>query len=107
MGMTAPEKPAEQPKGTAMQTQEPSDELGQEPGVSEDELIKAATTFDQKQLAFTLANQVRQTAMIRRAAAAIASTGWGHSITPVARAAVARYCLEVGCDPVRHVYVLG
>jgi len=106
--MTGPGKPPEPTEGTALQPREEQpDELGPEPGVSEDELMKAATSFDQKQLAFTLANQVRQITMIRRAAAAIASTGWGHAITPVARAAVARYCLEVGCDPVRHVFVLG
>ena len=71
------------------------------------ELIASAKTFEERQLAWTLASKIRQNDMLRQAAAAIGETGWGKDISQAARAAVARYCLEVGADPVRHVHVLG
>jgi hypothetical protein len=70
-------------------------------------LLEHAQSPQERAAAFQLATQVRQTHMLREAAAAIAATAWGTNISPVARAAVARYCLEVGIDPVRHVFVLG
>jgi hypothetical protein len=45
--------------------------------------------------------------MLRRTAMAVAETGWGKNISPVARQAVVRYSMEIGADPVRHIYVLG
>src|SRR5437879_5371957 len=70
-------------------------------------MLAKAKTPEERTLAFTLASRVRQADMIRQAAATIAETGWGKDISPVARAAVGRYLLEVGADPVRHAYVLG
>lgn len=91
--MTAPEKlPAK--------VERHADEL-------EQRLLDKAQTPQERVAAFELAARVRQEFMIREAAAAVAETGWGKDISPRARAAVARYCLEIGCDPVRHVYVLG
>lgn len=71
------------------------------------ELLGAARTFEEKQLAFGLASRIRQNDMVRLAAAEIAEKGWGNKISPAARAAVARYMLEIGGDPARHCYVLG
>lgn len=45
--------------------------------------------------------------MIREAAAHIAAQTWGKGLSRHEHAAVARYCLEAGLDPVRHVFVLG
>lgn len=45
--------------------------------------------------------------MIREAAAHIAAQTWGKGLSRHEHAAVARYCIEAGLDPVRHVYVLG
>ena len=58
-----------------------------------------------------LAAQIQSTyqrdRMIRQAAAAIAGESWGKALSPHTQAAVARYALEAGLDPVRHLYVLG
>lgn len=71
------------------------------------QLLENAKTPQERQLAFHLASQARQSKMIRDVAVAVAETGWGKEVSPIARAAVVRYCLEIGADPVRHVYVLG
>jgi hypothetical protein len=71
------------------------------------QLLEQAKTPQERQLAFQLASQARQSKMIRDVAVAVAETGWGKDVSPVARAAVVRYCLEIGADPVRHVHVLG
>lgn len=96
--MSAPQKP--EPGKAVATTAESADAL-------EQSLFQNAKTFEEKQLAFSLASKVRQTQMVRQVAAALAETGWGKEISPVARAAVARYCLEIGADPVRHVFILG
>lgn len=89
-------------KSKAVVTQEPqqSDKL-------EVQLLDQAKTPQERQLAFTLASQARQAKMIRDVAVAVAETGWGKGVSPISRAAVVRYCLEIGADPVRHVYLLG
>ena len=71
------------------------------------QLLEQAKTPAERQMAFSLASQARQAKMIRDVAVAVAETGWGKEISPVSRAAVVRYCLEIGADPVRHVFVLG
>jgi len=95
--MSAPQKPE---TGKALAATKSADAL-------ESSLLETAKTFEEKQLAFTLASRVRQAEMVRQVAAALAETGWGKDISPMARAAVARYCLEIGADPVRHVFILG
>lgn len=79
----------------------------QQENALEAELLGTAKTLDERKLAFELASRVRQQQMIRKAALAAAEVGWGKDISPVARAAVVRYCMEIGADPLRHVYVLG
>jgi len=102
------QKPTEPTPGKALQTQPVTEfEEGGKPDPLQAELEKHAKTFGERELAFKLATQARQALMIRKAAQAIAETGWGQNITPIARAAVARYAFEVGCDPVRHINVLG
>jgi hypothetical protein len=92
-------------------TKKPSTELAPRKSAAadglEEKLLDKAQTPQERTLAFQLATRVRQSQMIREAATAIAETGWGAKISPVSRAAVSRYCLEVGIDPVRHVFVLG
>ena len=78
-----------------------------QPDKLEASLLEQAKTPEERQLAFTLASQARQAKMIRDVAVAVAETGWGKDISPISRAAVVRYCLEVGADPVRHVHLLG
>lgn len=73
----------------------------------ETDLLALAKTPEERQRAYALASQARQADMLRRASAALAETGWGQNISPIARAAVARYMLEIGGDPARHCYVLG
>lgn len=71
------------------------------------QLLDQARTPEERALAFRLASQARQSKMIRDVAVAVAETGWGKEVSPISRAAVVRYCLEIGADPVRHVHVLG
>jgi len=71
------------------------------------QLLEEAKTPQERALAFQLASAARQHTMLRRTAMAVAETGWGKDISPVARQAVVRYCMEIGADPVRHVFVLG
>lgn len=92
-------KPDQEP-GTAVARAGAADEV-------ETSLLASAKTFEERQQAFTLAASIRQHEMVRKAAAALAETGWGKAISPIARAAVARYLLEIGADPMRHAYVLG
>lgn len=70
-------------------------------------LLALAKTFEEKQAAWLLISRYRQSQMIREAATAIAETTWGKDLSPLGRAAVARYALETGTDPVRHWEVLG
>jgi hypothetical protein len=73
----------------------------------ERQLLEIATTPQERAVAFSMASAERQQRMLRLTAQAVAEEGWGKAISPVARQAVVRYCLEVGADPVRHVHVLG
>jgi len=77
------------------------------PDALETSLLENAKTPEERALAFRLASQARQSKMIRDVAFACAETGWGKDISPVSRAAVVRYCMEIGADPVRHVHILG
>lgn len=79
----------------------------EKPDALEQSLLATATTFEERAAAFKLAGVVRQQTMLRKAAEAMAEYGWGKEISPIARAAVARYCYELGADPLNHVYVLG
>lgn len=73
----------------------------------ERDLLAQAKTPQERVLAFQLASTARQHKMLRDVAVAVAETGWGKEVSPVGRAAVVRYCLEIGADPVNHVNVLG
>lgn len=92
------------PKSKAVTTTEPQPATGDK---LELQLLEQAKTPQERQMAFSLASQARQAKMIRDVAVAVAENGWGKDVSPIARAAVVRYCLEVGADPVRHVHVLG
>jgi hypothetical protein len=91
-------------KSTKVATQEQQPEA---PDALEQQLLAEAKTPQERALAFQLATTARQHSMLRRVALAVAETGWGKEISPVARQAVIRFCLEIGADPVRHVNVLG
>lgn len=45
--------------------------------------------------------------MVRAMAQQIASESWGKNLSPHTQAAMARYAMEAGLDPVRHIDVLG
>jgi hypothetical protein len=75
-------------------------------GRLEAHLLELAKTPEDRERAYKLIAHAQQQDLVRRVAVAIAEQSWGREISPVARAAVARYCLEIGADPVRHVFVL-
>lgn len=75
-------------------------------GKLETHLLELAKTPEDRERAYRLIAHAQQQDLVRRLAIAIAEQSWGKEISPVARNAVARYCLEIGADPVRHVFVL-
>lgn len=91
-------------KGTAVAT---TDEAATKIGKLEAHLLELAKTPEDRERAFRIINHAQQQDLVRRISIAIAEQSWGKEISPVARNAVARYCLEIGADPVRHVFVLG
>lgn len=54
-----------------------------------------------------LMTAVERDRMVRQAASAIAGQTWGKGLSQHEQAAVARYAMEAGLDPVRHINVLG
>lgn len=96
--MTSPE-PESQPGTDVVKVDEAEE--------SKHRLLKLAETPEERAFAFNAMTAVRQSRLIRQAAESIAATSWGKEISPVARAAVARYAYECGTDPVRHWTVLG
>jgi hypothetical protein len=70
-------------------------------------LLGLAKTPQEREHAYLMAERVRQQRMIATMSEALAEISWGEKISPIARAQVVRYALEIGADPTRHLYVLG
>lgn len=106
--MTGPERP-----GTALAApeQQAATERGQRAAdraeAFEQDVLALAKTPEERAAAFTLAATARRNQLIRAAAYQIAGTTWGKDLSDHTRAAVARYALMLGTDPVRHWEVLG
>lgn len=73
----------------------------------EQQLLAMAKSPDERLGAYQIASHVRQQQMVAAASKELAQSSWGKEISANARAAVVRYCLEIGADPLRHVFVLG
>lgn len=72
-----------------------------------DELLAEASTPQERQRAFALADALKQQRLVRAYASLVAATEWGAAFSPERQAAFSRYCLELGADPLRHVDLLG
>lgn len=70
-------------------------------------LLSLAKTPEERERAYGLAERYRQSQMVATMSEELAALSWGEKISPVARAQVVRYALEIGADPLRHVFVLG
>lgn len=70
-------------------------------------LMSMAVTPVERWNAYQAADRVRRTAILMSAIKEISRQGWGEKLSLEARAAVGRYCVEIGADPARHVFVLG
>lgn len=66
----------------------------------------ALATREQDQFRKALVSQYERDKMVRAMAAQIAGESWGKALSPHTQAAVARYAMEAGLDPVRHIDVL-
>ena len=88
----------------AVTKQAPAEQSGD---ALEQQLLAQAKSPQERAMAFSLASTARQHKMLRDVALAVSETGWGKDVSPMGRAAVIRYCLEIGADPVNHVHVLG
>jgi hypothetical protein len=75
----------------------------------EDQLLALAADVDtaHKLEAFRQASRVMRARLIRDASVQIANLSWGKDLSQHAQAGVARWCLERGIDPIRHIYILG
>lgn len=98
--MTSPE-PDPQP-GTAVVT------VDSEVAANLDEqMIVSAVEASERLTVYRAAKAVERTRIIRAASAQIANLQWGTDLDAVTRGAVARWALEAGIDPVRHIDMLG
>src|SRR6266550_946039 len=70
-------------------------------------LLSLAKTPEERERAYGLAERYRQSQMVAKMSEELAALSWGEKISPVARAQVCRYALEIGADPLRHIFVLG
>jgi hypothetical protein len=103
-----PEQPELEPQpGTSVATK--ADTAQDEPNAPklEASMLAMARTPQEKFTAYQLSTHVRQQQMVAAASKELAQSSWGKEISANARAAVVRYCLEIGADPLRHVFVLG
>lgn len=106
--MTSPKQPELDPQpGTSVATK--ADTAQDEPAAPklEASMLAMAQTPQEKLTAYQLSTFVRQQQIVAAASKELAQSSWGKEISANARAAVVRYCLEIGADPLRHVFVLG
>jgi len=68
--------------------------------------LPAPVTENQAVL-WAAAAEVERSKIAAAAAKEIGNTQWGSSLSPVATAAIARWALAVGLDPLRHIEMLG
>lgn len=112
--MTEPKKPGDESlfptekptTAVAKSTPETPEAEPKQPKLEAD-LLALAKTPDERLTAYQLASSVRKNQMVAAAAKELAANGWGQGISAYGRAAVIRYCLEIGADPMRHVFILG
>lgn len=90
-------------KGVAVAKTSSSEKLAK----FESRLLEQAQTPQERTLVFEKMSEYRQAQIIREAATAIAGLSWGKALSPYAQAAIARYALETGTDPVRGWIVIG
>lgn len=82
-------------------------EEGKQPFRLEQEFFSKAVTPVERFNAYQVLDRFRQTQMVMAAAKQLANISWGKNLSVAAQAAVARYAMEIGADPARHIYVLG
>jgi hypothetical protein len=71
------------------------------------ESTAVARSEPEDEFAGSLVSQYQRDRMIRSMARQIANESWGKNLSPHTQAAMARYAMEAGLDPVRHIDVLG
>lgn len=71
------------------------------------ESTAVARTEPEDEFAGALVSGYQRDRMIRSMARQIANESWGKNLSPHTQAAMARYAMEAGLDPVRHIDVLG
>ena len=103
--MTSAKQPELEP-GTAVAKTDAPQEEPNAPKL-ETSMLAMAQTPQEKLTAYQLSTHVRQQQMIAAASKELAQSSWGKEISVNARAAVVRYMLEIGGDPMRHCFVLG
>jgi hypothetical protein len=72
-----------------------------------EKLLAAAQSPKEREQAYALAEKLQQHRMLAELSAAVAETSWGQKVSPLLRAQITRYALEIGADPTRHLEVLG
>jgi hypothetical protein len=72
-----------------------------------EKLLALAKSPEERAFAFQALDRYRQSKLIREASDLVAGTKWGRELSVAGRAALARYALTTGTDPVRHWMILG
>lgn len=75
------------------------------PSLLERLLVLAKTPAEREQ-AFAIAARRDQEKALRTMANELAALDWGSSVNAVARQRVVEFCMELGADPIHHVYMM-
>ena len=70
-------------------------------------LLGVATTPAERERAFALAEQYQKQQLILELVAEVKANSWGNRVSPVLRAGIVRWALDIGADPVYEVDILG
>ncbi len=79
----------------------------QEQAIEAGRLLELAQGRDERVQVWETMSAVRQGRVIREASETIGEFSWGAKLSPLHRAALARFAYAMGTDPVRHWIVLG
>lgn len=73
----------------------------------DEHMIVSAAEASERLTVYRAAKQIERLKIIRVASVQIANLQWGTNLDAVTRGAIARWALEAGIDPVRHIDLLG
>ena len=70
-------------------------------------LLSIAKTPEERLKAYEIAEGYQRTQLVQELVAEVKASSWGNRVSPMLRAGIVRWALEVGADPVDEVDILG